>query len=413
MILKFGVAIAIAILTLSLVAGTSMAEELTQEAEQLKAALAQYPVQVTQQENSVTLASSADAMFPSGGWQIPSDAPLLNRMLPMLSQLKNTNIVVSGYTDNVPIGSQLQPTISDNLDLSAKRALSVANYLISHGVKPDLISAHAFGETRPVASNDTPEGRAKNRRIDITLIAMAAPSVARADEATTKSLLKAMSDYMAGQKAVSFAFDTTLEIVTKDKQKLGLASSGTVLLNRPNKIRFTRHGGFADVEAVFDGKTLSLLGKNAIVYGQADVPGSIDHLVDELRDKIHRPVSGADLLMSDIYDQLMPEVTEAKDLGSGVIGGVECDHLAFRTKDVDWEIWIAQGARPYPCRYVVTSKLVEAAPQYSVQLRDFRTGSEVASDDFSFAVPANAKKIDLSDLDVDELPKIFAVGGSK
>ena len=169
MILKFGVAIAIAILTLSLVAGTSMAEELTQEAEQLKAALAQYPVQVTQQENSVTLASSADAMFPSGGWQIPSDAPLLNRMLPMLSQLKNTNIVVSGYTDNVPIGSQLQPTISDNLDLSAKRALSVANYLISQGVKPDLISAHAFGETRPVASNDTPEGRAKNRRVDITL----------------------------------------------------------------------------------------------------------------------------------------------------------------------------------------------------------------------------------------------------
>ena len=130
-----------------------------------------------------------------------------------------------------------------------------------------------------------------------------------------------------------------------------------------------------------------------------------------MRDK-DRPVPGADLL-SDIYDQLMPEVTDAKYLGTGVIGGVECDHLAFRTKDVDWEIWIAQGARPYPCRYVITSKLIDGAPQYSVQLRDFKTGSEVASDDFSFTVPASAKEIDLSGLDVDELPKVFAVGGSK
>jgi hypothetical protein len=65
--------------------------QLSQDAEHLKAALAEDPVQVTQQVISVTLTSSADAMFPSGGWQIPSDAPLLNRMLPTLSQLKSTS----------------------------------------------------------------------------------------------------------------------------------------------------------------------------------------------------------------------------------------------------------------------------------------------------------------------------------
>jgi hypothetical protein len=52
--------------------------------------------------------------------------------------------------------------------------------------------------------------------------------------------------------------------------------------------------------------------------------------------------------MSNVYDQLMPEVVDAKDLGSGVIGGVECDHLAFRTKEVDWQIWIAEGAVRIP-----------------------------------------------------------------
>jgi hypothetical protein len=225
--------------------------------------------------------------------------------------------------------------------------------------------------------------------------------------------VKAMSDYMAAQSAISFSFDTDLEIVTKDKQKLALASSGTVTLNRPDKIRVTRHGGFADVEAVFDGKTLSLLGKNANLYGQVDVPGSIDHLIDELRNKYNRPVPGADLLQSNLYDELMPLVIDAKDLGSGVIGGVECDHLAFRTAEVDWQIWIAQGARPYPCRYVITSKLIADGPQYSVQIRDWKTGNEVAPGDFSFNNPTNAKKMDLKDLDTDELPKIFAIGGTR
>jgi hypothetical protein len=189
------------------------------------------------------------------------------------------------------------------------------------------------------------------------------------DEAQAKALFKAMSDYLAAQRAISFQYDTNLDIVTKDGQKLGLASSGAVTLNRPDKIRATRSGGFANVELVFDGKTLSLLGKNANVYVQAEAPGTIDHLVDELRDKFHRPLPGADLLMSDVYNQLMPLVVDVKDLGSGVIDGVECDHLAFRTQEVDWQIWIAQGDRPYPCRYVVTSKQVTGWPQYTIDLR--------------------------------------------
>src|SRR5450755_4566357 len=140
------------------------------------------------------------------------------------------------------------------------------------------------------------------------IVGLGAPSGAKADEAAAKSLLKAMSDYLGAQKAISFSYDTNLEIVTKDDQKLALASSGKITLNRPDKIRAARQGGFADVEAVFDGKTLTLLGKTANQYGQVDVPGTIDHLVDELRDKYNRPVPGADLLMSNIYDQLMPSV---------------------------------------------------------------------------------------------------------
>ena len=100
--------------------------------------------------------------------------PVLDKILPTLSKLQDTQIVVGGYTDNQPVGEGLKTKgVSNNLDLSAERAVSIANYLSSHGVKADLISAHGFGETNPVASNDTPEGRAKNRRVDITLTAPA------------------------------------------------------------------------------------------------------------------------------------------------------------------------------------------------------------------------------------------------
>jgi hypothetical protein len=244
---------------------------------------------------------------------------------------------------------------------------------------------------------------------------MATAPRASADDEQAKALLKAMTDYMTAQKAISFDFDAILEVVTEDGQKLALASSGAVVLSRPDKIHASRSGGFADIETVFDGKTLTVLGKDKNIYTQVEIPGSIDHLVDELKDKYNRPLPAADLLLTNAYDALMADVTDVKDLGSGVIGGTECDHLAFRTKEVDWQIWIAQGDRPYPCRYVITSKLITDGPQYSIQIRDWKTGADVATDSFTFEAPAGAKQVDIADLqkmeDMGVLPGHFIIGG--
>ena len=91
-----------------------------------------------------------------------------------------------------------------------------------------------------------------------------------------KARLKAMSDYLAAQKAISLSYDTVFEVVTNEHQKLQIATSGTMLLNRPDKIRASRKSGFSDTETVFDGKTLSILGKGQNAYVQAEVPGTID-----------------------------------------------------------------------------------------------------------------------------------------
>jgi hypothetical protein len=161
---------------------------------------------------------------------------------------------------------------------------------------------------------------------------------------------------------------------------------------------------------VYDGKTLSILGKNAKIYGQVEAAGTIDQLVDTIRDKYDRPLPGADLLLSDVNGALMPLVTDTKDFGSGFIGGVECNHLAFRTAEVDWQIWIAAGDKPYPCRYIITTTKVAGLPQYTLDIRNFKAGSEVAADDFAFKAPADAQKGDLKKLaNTDELPDIYAV----
>ena len=223
-----------------------------------------------------------------------------------------------------------------------------------------------------------------------------------------------MTDYVGAQQAIAFDYDATLEVVTKDRQKLQLASSGTVSLARPDKIRTTRSGGFVDIETVFDGKTLTLLGKNKNVYTQVELPGSLDNLVNELQNKYDRPLPAADLFFSHAYDEMMADVTNVKDLGSGVIGGIECDYFAFRAKDVDWQIWMMQGAKPRPCRYVITSTRITEGPQYTVQLRNWKTGGEVATTDFTFKPPAGAKQISLDELkkmkDMGELPSHFILG---
>jgi len=233
---------------------------------------------------------------------------------------------------------------------------------------------------------------------------------AHADEGQARELLKEMSDYLAAQQVVSFTYDSDIEVVTTDLQKVDFASTGTVSLSRPDKIRATRTGGFVDMELVFDGKHLSILGKDLDSYTQVELAGNLNELVDRLRIDYGIAAPGADLLLSDVYDALMDNVIDVKDLGSGVIAGVECNHLAFRTEGVDWEIWIAMGDAPVPCRYSVTSKLVTLGPQYRIEFRDWKTGAEVAKDDFSFD-PGSAVEVDIADLgEVDGIPDLTPEG---
>jgi chemotaxis protein MotB len=135
-----------------------------QENQQLKAQLAQ-----SQAEQKWVVAD--DMLFPEGGYQLSQNGQAaLSQYVPKLQGLQNAKVVVYGYTDNEPVGPALQRAgIRDNIDLSSRRADNVVAYFRAQGVNPNIISAKGFGDTHPVAPNDTPQGRSQNRRIEIVL----------------------------------------------------------------------------------------------------------------------------------------------------------------------------------------------------------------------------------------------------
>ncbi len=122
-------------------------------------------------QNAIKVTLNDQLLFPSGGWQMPDDAQqTIAKMAPILAPMQQTKITVNGYTDSVPIGPGLKRQgVTSNQILSEKRADNVMQFMISKGVNPSLISAQGFGEADPVASNDTPEGQAQNRRVELTL----------------------------------------------------------------------------------------------------------------------------------------------------------------------------------------------------------------------------------------------------
>jgi chemotaxis protein MotB len=122
-------------------------------------------------QNAIKVTVNDELLFPTGDWQMPAAAQqTMGKMIPILAPMQQTKIMVNGYTDNVPIGPGLKRQgITNNVELSQKRADNVMNFMTSQGVNPSLVSAQGFGDADPVASNDKAEGRAQNRRVELTL----------------------------------------------------------------------------------------------------------------------------------------------------------------------------------------------------------------------------------------------------
>lgn len=245
-------------------------------------------------------------------------------------------------------------------------------------------------------------------------VIVAATASARADDPA--KLLKSMTDYLGAQNTLSAAFDSDIEVITPELQKIQFASSGQLKLSRPDKLRVRRTGGYADIELIYDGKTVSLYGNDAKSYIQAEAPGTVDQMIATMQASSGLGMPGTDLILSNAFDELMASASEGKHIGQGVVDGVECEHLAFRNPEIDWQIWIEQGAKPVPRKYVITSKTLSGAPQYTLRIRDWKTDAFADADTFIFKAPAGATKVGLDSVAIaefDELPPGTPSGAKK
>ena len=144
--------------------------------QQLRGELASDQAQITQLQNQLKVTMVNEVLFAEGGWTLsPKGEAALAKIAPSLSKLQGQQIVVEGFTDNVPIGPALRQRFPSNWELSSARATDVVRFLASKGVPQAILSAQGFGDSRPVASNDTPAGRAENRRVEIVIMSATRP----------------------------------------------------------------------------------------------------------------------------------------------------------------------------------------------------------------------------------------------
>ena len=163
---------------------TQSTTQLTEEKGQLEAKSKQYEeltsslnqqiqsgqVEISELKGKMTVKLKDKVVFGSGSAAINKQGrDALDAVAKAFQGLQGKTVIVAGYTDNVPVAGKGQ--YKDNWDLSTERAVSVVRYLQTKGVDPKMLGAAGFSEYRPLAANDTADGRSQNRRIEIALTA--------------------------------------------------------------------------------------------------------------------------------------------------------------------------------------------------------------------------------------------------
>jgi hypothetical protein len=232
-----------------------------------------------------------------------------------------------------------------------------------------------------------------------TFIAIAVASVAAHAQPAgidpeAKRLLKASTDFLAGQKQFSAETRNTLEIVLKSGQKIEFNHMAKMSAQRPNKLRAERTGDLVEQLFVYDGKSLTLYNPKDKAYAQVAAPDTLEAMLEFARTKLDIVAPAGDLLNKNAYDILMDGVTDGFVVGKAMIEGVLCDHLAFRSPLVDLQVWIQQGAQPLPRKLVITTRDLANAPQFAVTVTKWNLKPAFGAQQFTFTPPAGAKKVD-------------------
>jgi hypothetical protein len=219
-----------------------------------------------------------------------------------------------------------------------------------------------------------------------------------------EKLLRRMSDYLAGRQKFTLKAESTLEVVLTSGQKLQYDSPATLMVSRPNKLRAHRKGDIANQEFFYNGNTLTLYDPKENLYATTAAPATIDETLDFAREKLDIIAPASELLYKNAAEKMLKESSSGFVVGPSMVAGVKCTQLAFRGSEVDWQIWIEDGDKPLPRKFILTSKQVKGEPEFAVVIRSWDVAPKLADKGFTFTPPKGAKKIEFLQLTAEAKP---------
>jgi len=212
------------------------------------------------------------------------------------------------------------------------------------------------------------------------------------DPAAT-DILKGMTDYLGGVKQFTVNTQNTLEDVVASGHRVDLDVSAKVIISRPNKIRSERKGELVNQIFYYNGRTLTLFNPSHNVYSTVEAPGTFYELFKYRHESLGFGLPISDLILSDAYSLMMQDVTLAKVVGESYIDGTRCDHLLFSRPGVDFQLWVREGSKPLPLKYVVTDTATSERLSISTRMNDWNIEPMVDESQFTFVRPEGAQEI--------------------
>jgi hypothetical protein len=217
-------------------------------------------------------------------------------------------------------------------------------------------------------------------------------AVSSPDSTEAKALLMRMADFLGKTKAYSMTITAGYDVVQDDGQKLEFGEVRQVLIDRPNRLRVRLEQSDGDKFAIyFDGKDLIFFSQKENVFTKVEKQGSIDDMLRYVVYDLQTRIPLALLLASSIKEELEKRATEVDYVERTSIDGKPVDHLAGRTTDIDFQMWLAQGEQPLPLRVVITYKKDVGQPQYRANLSDWKLAPKIDDAAFAFSPPEGRK----------------------
>ena len=176
--------------------------------------------------------------------------------------------------------------------------------------------------------------------------------------------LNKMGSYLRSIESFKVQAVTSTDEVLKNGQKIQFDKSVEIQAKKPAGLRADVTSPYGERSFYFDGKTFTLHTPRNKFYATIPVSGTNGEFVEAVQNKTGATLPLVDLFLWGADDAAGDDIESAIVVGYGNVNGVQCEHYAFRQKEVDWQICIQEGETPLPLKLVITSKNEEEKPQY-------------------------------------------------